>query len=330
MSLSALGARLLLDVPSRDRLSVLIFHRVTPQPDEMLPDEPDAARFEALMAWVAAVFNVLPLPEAVERLQAGGLPRRALSITFDDGYANNATVAAPILKRAGLHATFFVATGYLDGGRMFNDTVIEAVRGARGDALDLSALGLGRHPIGSTAARRAAVDALLSAMKYRADSERADLAERIAEVAGVIPPGDLMMTSAQAAQLAADGFELGGHTVNHPILAQLDDAAAREEIALGRARLQEISGRPVRLFAYPNGRPQRDYGPRTRQIVRELGFAGAVSTSPGAARVGSDPWQIPRFTPWARSPQRFALQMTRNLRRCQPTYVSSDGAMSGR
>jgi peptidoglycan/xylan/chitin deacetylase (PgdA/CDA1 family) len=323
VSLSALGARVLLDMPSRDRLSVLIFHRVPERHDEMLPDEPEAARFEALMRWVAAVFNVLPLAEAVERLQAGTLPRRALSITFDDGYANNATVAAPILRRAGLHATFFVATGYLDGGRMFNDTVIEAVRGARGDVLDLSSLALGRHAIDTVAARRAAVDALLTALKYRADPERVQLAERIAEVAGVVPPSDLMMTTAQAAQLAADGFELGGHTVNHPILAELDDAAAREEIARGRARLEEISGRPVRLFAYPNGRPHRDYGARTRQLVRELGFAGAVSTSAGAARVGSDPWQIPRFTPWARSRARFAMQMGQNLRQRQPAYVGA-------
>ena len=91
------------------------------------------------MRWVKSVFNVIPLEEGVAGIKSGKLPPRALSITFDDGYANNATVAAPILKRLGLHATFFIATGFLDGGRMFNDTVIEAVRGYRGDMLDLEA-----------------------------------------------------------------------------------------------------------------------------------------------------------------------------------------------
>src|ERR1044071_7430526 len=76
------------------------------------------------------------------------LPKRALSITFDDGYADNYNVAAPILLRLGLAATFFVATGFLDGGCMFNDVVIEALRCAGGAELDLDDLGLGRHPLG--------------------------------------------------------------------------------------------------------------------------------------------------------------------------------------
>ena len=95
------------------------------------------------MRWVKRTFNVIPLREGVAGLKAGRLPARALSITFDDGYANNESIAAPILARLGLHATFFIATGFLDGGRMFNDTIIETVRAARGTELDLQALGLG-------------------------------------------------------------------------------------------------------------------------------------------------------------------------------------------
>ena len=71
------------------------------------------------------------------RLQQGRLPPRALAITFDDGYADNRTVAAPLLERHGLPCTFFVATGFLDGGRMWNDTLIETVRRAPGQTLDL-------------------------------------------------------------------------------------------------------------------------------------------------------------------------------------------------
>jgi len=55
--------------------------------------------------------------------------------------------------------------------------------------------------------------------------------------------------------------------------------------------------------------------------VRELGFDGAVSTSAGSARVGSDPFQIPRFTPWDSRPLRFALQLASNLNRVKPAYV---------
>src|SRR6185295_2112486 len=107
----------------------------------------DAAAFDWQMECLSRCFRVLPLSEAVERLRQGTLPGRAACVTFDDGYADNAEVALPILRRHGLCATFFVATGFLDGGIMFNDRVIEAVRGAPGAQLDLTPLGLGRFDI---------------------------------------------------------------------------------------------------------------------------------------------------------------------------------------
>jgi peptidoglycan/xylan/chitin deacetylase (PgdA/CDA1 family) len=102
----------------RGRLSILIFHRVLARPDPLSPDEPDVVEFEAQMRWVRSWFNVLPLGAAIDRLYAGTIPPRALAITFDDGYADNEELAAPILARLGLSATFFISTGYLGGGIM--------------------------------------------------------------------------------------------------------------------------------------------------------------------------------------------------------------------
>src|SRR5262245_15768822 len=113
---------------SAGRLTILIFHRVLPAHDPLNQDEPDAQEFEQRMQWVRSWFTVLPLAEAAQRRAAGTLPARALSITFDDGYADNCTIAAPILNRLGLNATFFIATGFIGGGCMWNDRVIEAVR----------------------------------------------------------------------------------------------------------------------------------------------------------------------------------------------------------
>jgi len=322
MSLAHPLIRLALTAASRNRLSVLIYHRVLAEPDGLLPSEPCAEEFERTMRWVKDTFNVIPLSEGAEGVKNSKLPQRALAITFDDGYANNATVAAPILSRLGLHATFFIATGFLDGGRMFNDTIIDAIRGFEGTTLDLEPLGLGRHATASLDERRQAIGAVLDRIKYRLEAERGDLAERVAEMAGVTPSANLMMTSSQAAGLARCGFELGGHTVTHPILAQVDRVAARREIELGRQCLEELAGSSVRLFAYPNGKPQRDYTKVSAMLVRELGFAGAVSTSGGAAVVGSDPFQIPRFTPWDVRPLRFAAQLGYNLGRARPTYVA--------
>lgn len=307
----------------KGRLSVLIYHRVLPEYDELLKGEPHASEFEQTMRWVKRVFNVIPLRDGVEGLKTGNLPDRALCITFDDGYANNESVAAPILKKLGLHATFFIATAYLDGGRMFNDSVMEAVRRFQGSELDLTSLGLGRHATGTIPDKSRAIGHVLDAVKYKPAEERREIAERIAEIAGTTLPTDLMMTSEQAANLARMGFELGGHTETHPILAKLGADEARREIERGKRRVEELAGGRIGLFAYPNGRPHRDYSRATVELVRAAGFDGAVSTSHGAARIGSDPYQIPRFTPWDRTHPRFAARMVSNLVRVAPTYVTA-------
>ncbi len=312
------GLRMLSPGGAGGRLSVLIFHRVTPQPDPLFPDEVDAARFDALLRWIGGWFRVLPLDEAVAALAERRLPPRALAISFDDGYADNHDVALPLLQRHGMPATFFIATGFLDGGRMWNDTVVEAVRAAPGDAIDLTPLGLdgvGRVELGSLAARRAAIARLLPAIKYLGHAHRLEVVGQLAAIAGAQLPQDLMMTSGQVRALRRAGMQIGAHTRSHPILAKLDAALARDEIAASRDALQALLDEPVTLFAYPNGKPGRDFSDETVGIVRELGFRAAVTTAAGAAGAGADLLRIPRFTPWDRTRWRFGLRLARNLQR---------------
>jgi peptidoglycan/xylan/chitin deacetylase (PgdA/CDA1 family) len=302
------------------RLSVLAYHRVVPEHDPLRPGVPTPAEFESRMRWVAANFDVLPLLDAVRALRESRLPRRALCITFDDGYADNHDLALPILRRLGVPATFFVATGYLDGGCMFNDVVIEAVRAAPAPTLDLQDLGFGRLAVGSDLARRQTIDAILRQLKYFQPETRHATALRIAERAGSVVPAKLMMSSVQLRALAAAGMALGAHTVTHPILAEIPLGRAREEMIESRRRLEALTGAAVRLFAYPNGRPGRDYHAAHAALARELDFEGAVSSAWGAARAGDDLFQIPRFTPWDRPNWRFGLRLA-NSRRLNPAVA---------
>jgi peptidoglycan/xylan/chitin deacetylase (PgdA/CDA1 family) len=301
--------------PHGGKLNVLIYHRVPAEADPLLPDEPCASVFDWQMAAIAANFHVLGLEEAIERLKNGSLPRRALCITFDDGYADNATVALPILLKHRLVATFFITTGVLDGGRMWNDSVIEAMRAADSGMLDLERWGLGAHRLSDAASRKRAVDDVIRSIKYRAPPERAEIAAGIAQLAGRAARSDLMMTSEQVRTLARAGMEIGAHTVTHPLLKNLSDGDARREIADSRDRLRDILGRDVRVFAYPNGKPGKDYAARDVSSVRALGFSGAVSTAWGAGTSRSDPFQVPRFTPWDRTPKRFVLRLLHNYTR---------------
>jgi peptidoglycan/xylan/chitin deacetylase (PgdA/CDA1 family) len=300
----------------RARLSVLIFHRVLRAPDPLLPGEMDAERFDQVCRWLASWFNVLPLDDAVRRLRGATLPARAAAITFDDGYADNHDVALPILQRHGLSATFFVATGFLDGGRMWNDTVIEAVRRTSAQQWDLDACGLPevtRLELASLAQRQAAIPQLLNAIKYLEPGRRDAVVAGVARIAAADLPHDLMMSSEHVRRLHQAGMQVGAHTVTHPILARLPAAAARKEVAESKHALEQLLQERVALFAYPNGKPQQDYGREAVDIVAQCGFDAALSTAWGSARQGGDRYQLPRFTPWDRARTRFGLRMLRNL-----------------
>lgn len=298
------------------RLSILIFHRVLNQPDPLFPGEIDRTMFDAICGWLKQWFNVLPLDHAMARLRHGDLPARAAAITFDDGYADNETNALPILEKHGLPACFYIATGYLDGQRMWNDTVIEAIRLCPNDALDLNgtaAAALGCLNLDSIAARRAAIDAVLGATKYLEPAERLDWSSALSERCQAILPTDLMMSTAQVKALRGAGMLIGAHTMNHPILARLSAGEAEAEIAQGRDALEAMLGEPVRHFAYPNGKPVQDYDAASVAIVKRLGFESAVTTAWGAASAGTDLHQVPRFSPWDRSRFKFGFRLMRNL-----------------
>ena len=152
----------------RGSLSVLYFHRVVSVRDPLSPGEPTTDEFSTLMGWVQKQFTVIPLSEAVQRLANSALPPAAAAITFDDGYRDNLEVAAPILMRRGLPATLFVATGFLDGGIMFNDMVIEAFRRTSLPTIELPEIGIGALALGSLEERRTPVPCLCQLLRLAA------------------------------------------------------------------------------------------------------------------------------------------------------------------
>jgi peptidoglycan/xylan/chitin deacetylase (PgdA/CDA1 family) len=91
-------------------------------------------------------------------------------------------------------------------------------------------------------------------------------------------------------RLAASGWEIGGHTLSHPHLNALDDEEAKHEIERGKAEIESKLESPIRTFCYPFGH----FNERTPEIVRATGFLGACTTKSGLARVGDNPFLLPR------------------------------------
>jgi len=292
-------------------LPILMYHRVMAELDPMQPEVPTAAMLNTQFKALAEMFRVLPLNEGVQRLLEGTLPARSVCVTFDDGYADNHSIALPLLREHGLTATVFVATGFLDGGRMFNDTVVESVRRLPTGEADFAWLGLGRYRVSDVATRHHLAMQLASRIKYLEHTQREEACTRLMAMADGGLPTDLMMTSEQVLDLSRKGVSIGGHTVSHPILAKVSPETARWEIRENREVLSRLLDAPPTCFAYPNGKPGLDYSTLHADLVREIGYAAAVSTAVGVATLESPRFQIPRFVSRERHEMSFVARVLR-------------------
>jgi peptidoglycan/xylan/chitin deacetylase (PgdA/CDA1 family) len=192
---------------------------------------------------------------------------------------------------------------------MWNDSVIELVRGHAAPELDARSIGCGVFDVRTDEARFHAVNELIKALKYRPAADRQRAVDSLAAEHGVVLPADLMLHRVGVMELARAGVEIGGHSHSHPILACLTDDEARDEIDRNRRELAGILGRPPRFFAYPNGRPGRDYTDRDVRLVKEAGYEAAVSTRSGAARSGDGAYELPRFGPWQEPRYKLAARL---------------------
>ena len=153
-------------------IAVLVYHRVLPAPDPLRASEPDLEQFRREMRVLADCFRPLSLADAVAALSTDDFPPGGVCVTFDDGYEDNLRLALPILREFGIPATVFVASGFLDGGVMFNDCVIDAVAASVKEELVLEALGSRRWPLTTLGQRRQCIDDVIDGIKYEPPTVR--------------------------------------------------------------------------------------------------------------------------------------------------------------
>jgi peptidoglycan/xylan/chitin deacetylase (PgdA/CDA1 family) len=303
------------------RLLVLAWHNIDPTPG--LPGStPDRARriFAAQLRTLRRWTTVVPLRSALADLAAGRpLPPRAVALTFDDGYLDNATVAAPMLADAGLPATFFLVPDFLDGsapawwedlGRVFAQATAAEVRWG-GKAFDTS------HP----AARQEALWRVGELLKEVDGADRRAAVEELRSRLAPEPPvvGErLFMDWHEADRLVELGHDVQSHTCSHPILSRERPAVQEHELVDSRAALAAHFQRPVDVLAYPNGRAV-DYDATTLELARGAGYEFAVTTRSARARAGDPRYEVPRLVVTAETDVReLVLKASRTLRRALP------------
>jgi peptidoglycan/xylan/chitin deacetylase (PgdA/CDA1 family) len=298
---------------AQGKLSVFLFHKVPPQPDPLLKGDLGQAQFAQLMEFIQETFHVLPLADAVCHLEKNTLPPLSAALTFDDGYPEWRQGAASVLEQKSLPATFFITTGQFFGSPMWNERLAAVVRACRASVLDTTAIRLPPLPVHNDSQRAQALAALEFHFKYLPPVIREEFLVELEAMVGVAATQVPRMPVDDLLTLSRKGFEIGAHTLEHPILGLCDSDQAREEIGRTREVLEGLIKVPVQAFAYPNGQPGVDFSSHHIQMVRQAGYRYAVTTQWGVATHRTSPYQIPRFTPWGPSRPKMALQLVRNF-----------------
>ncbi|WNG86960.1 polysaccharide deacetylase family protein [Mycobacterium sp. ITM-2016-00317] len=285
----------------RGGLAILMFHGIEPEPvSPPCWHVLDVATFRRQMRYLKRYFTVLPLDEAVERLYAGTLPQRAVTLTFDDGTRNLLTHAAPVLREFGFSSAVFLATGPMGTDELlWPDRLWLAFARTDEPIVNLRVLDLGIRSLKTTAGRGEAYALAVDKLKSYPDSERLTLLETVlaelgAPVEGDTGPFRLLSWDEARALKAHSKVALYPHTVTHPILSQCPDAKVEREIIDSCDAVEHNTASAPTVFAYPNGRSQ-DFDERSKGVLTRRGVRWALATTNGIAQSDSDPLALPRI-----------------------------------
>lgn len=271
-----------MEARARGHLTILTYHRVLPDercgghpfPSLVMPE----SAFRAQVAHLAENWRVLPVGEALRVLRDGDLGDKPLvAITFDDGYADNRAVAAPVLDAHGVKATFFVVTRFVaDGSELWFDRAADALI-ARGDSPEQV---------------QDAVESLKHLAPDARDARIESWRSGASEAASVAARRDTRpMDRADVRALAGAGHEIAAHSERHSILTMLDDAALSSELVVSRRELESWTGATVAGLAYPNG----DHDERVVAHARAAGYEWACTTTIGRNDARTDPLRLARI-----------------------------------
>ncbi|MCC7440243.1 MAG: polysaccharide deacetylase family protein [Bdellovibrionales bacterium] len=271
----------------RGSCTALMYHRVRAAGSARPAFDPngilavDASAFDRQMRTLAEDWRPIGLDEAVRGLKEGTLPRRAVVVTFDDGYRDNFDVALPILEKHSVPATIYLSSGFMDRTAA---PWWEELGWILSRADSIRAEWKGRvleRALSDDGARAAAFAALAAWLRPEPVEGRFQLMTQLRAAAMAYPLESELMGWDDVSRLARHPLiTFGAHTANHPALRVETPEACEREILESRRAIEARIGRPVEHFAYPFG-GRAEAGAREFALCGKLGFASSVTTRPG-------------------------------------------------
>ena len=293
-------------LPRKPRPAILMYHRICRATFDPWGLAVEQDRFAAQVEWLAGNRTVLPLTNFARLHQERTLPRDAIALTFDDGYASVLN-AIPSLQRHGLPATVFLPAELIERGRDFWwDELVQIVLDYPGDTLQLNDVRLAVPPAHerdrlwqpdtppSTPRQKLfqSVWARLHAMRPVAvDAAMAQLREQAMPAKNAPSAADGPLTLEQVRWVRSSTVTFGSHGLSHPSLPALGQDEKLREIGDSHARCEAITGTAPAAFAYPYG----ELDEPSIHLVEQAGYACACATGDAFVSSRNGIFALPRL-----------------------------------
>lgn len=301
---------------ARSLLRVLVYHRVEGDStvrSDLNPDLVTASPrvFEQHLRHLARAYTPIHADELLAACAGRHtLPRRAVLVTFDDGYRDFDEVAWPLLRQYRIPAVLFVPTAFLGNPeRIFWwDALWQMVSRTRRAAIETPvSQGSSQLPV---ADRARATRVLTAHLKQLTPRERDLELERLSEQLGVRPePTHAVLTWSDLKELRGQGLTVAGHSRTHELLDQVDAQTLTQEIAGCRDDFVRELGCCAPLFAYPNGNVNR----RVMTAMDAAGFTLGFTTVRGVNYFGKDDIRLLRRDDGRTSRLLLALKLSSGI-----------------
>ena len=289
----------------RRNTTILMYHGVTDQSFEFpVWTQVSAERFDAQIGHlIRRGCHFLSMQDVLGVLQDGrDFPADSVALTFDDGFANNASHAFPILQKYNVPATIYLATDLIGTTELiWTDRVLVAYLATSRSEVTLPELG--KQSLRSPAERHAAFRQTIGHLKGLPAGRKNEL---LGPIDDALEPNETsrdaelkeafrLMSWDDARRLQGSGLvEFGGHTSRHEITSRTDPADLGGQLRQCKEKLELELGRPALQFAYPNG-TRDDYNENVIQVLQSHGWSAAVTTVPGRAGRNDKPFELPRI-----------------------------------
>ncbi len=289
-----------------DGLAIFLFHGVVRQSRYAVRNytgkHMERDQFYGIVEGLKQAGSALSMDDVVEHFRSGRpFPRRAFVVTFDDGFENNFSIAAPILKEFSVPATFYITTGFVEHNAMSWIDRIEHCLEAVSSGVLQFAWDERPHSFATIEDKIG----VLQLIRDRVKSDPAIAPEEVvrvvfdqcgvAEVRHSAEPIDQKMNWEQVTRLADDDlFTIGGHSHTHKVLSFLSAEELEAEVAMSIDLIQENVGLRVRHYSYPEGL-EHCYSNEVIEVLRGKGVVCCSTAVDGINDPQTDLFRLRRI-----------------------------------